>query len=33
MTSPFPSDADAALFGNRFATREVPSTDVPGQRG
>ena len=26
MTSPFPSDADAALFGNRFATREVPST-------
>ena len=29
MTSPFPSDADAALFGNRFATREVPSTTFP----
>src|SRR6476661_10692867 len=29
MTSPFPSDADAALFGNRFATREVPSTMFP----
>ena len=45
MTSYFPSDADAALFGNRFATAEVPSTtfpdtgmtlgrrDAPGRRG
>ena len=32
MTSHIPSDADAALFGNRFATREVPSRDVPGHR-
>src|SRR6476659_7687090 len=29
MTSPFPSDADAALFGNRFATHEVPSREFP----
>jgi glutamate decarboxylase len=29
MTSYVPSDADAALFGNRFATAEVPSTTFP----
>mgnify|MGYP003296951683 CR=1 FL=1 len=29
MTSYLPSDADAALFGNRFATAEVPSTSFP----
>ena len=25
MTAPLPTDADAALFGNRFVTQEVPS--------
>ena len=29
MTSYVPSDADAALFGNRFATAEVPSREFP----
>ncbi len=29
MTTSLPSDADAALFGNRFATREVPSRTFP----
>lgn len=29
MTGSFPSDADAALFGNRFAITEMPSTTVP----
>src|SRR6187402_3144826 len=29
MTSYIPSDADAALFGNRFATAEVPSATFP----
>jgi glutamate decarboxylase len=29
MTTPTPSDADAALFGNRFFTREVPSSEFP----
>jgi len=29
MPSYLPSDADAALFGNRFATQEVPSTAFP----
>ncbi len=33
MTSYVPSDADAALFGNRFATEEVPSHDLPRRRG
>ena len=33
MTTYIPSDADAALFGNRFATQEVPSRDVPGRPG
>src|SRR6187402_2982064 len=29
MTSYIPSDADAALFGNRFVTQEVPSREFP----
>jgi glutamate decarboxylase len=29
MTIPPGSDADAALFGNRFATKEVPSREFP----
>ena len=29
MTTPLPADADAVLFGNRFATREVPSRTFP----
>ena len=29
MTTFIPSDADAALFGNRFVTSEVPSTAFP----
>src|SRR5690349_24403128 len=29
MTTYIPSDADAALFGNRFATSEVPSLTFP----
>ncbi len=29
MTTSLPSDADAVLFGNRFATREVPSRTFP----
>ena len=30
MSMPFqPSDADAELFGNRFLTREVPSSEFP----
>ena len=31
MTTPSISDADAALFGNRFATREVPSREFPDE--
>ena len=31
MTAPLPTDADAALFGNRFITQEVPSSRVPGR--
>src|SRR6478735_7538974 len=29
MTAPLPTDADAALFGNRFITQEVPSREFP----
>jgi glutamate decarboxylase len=29
MTTPANTDADAALFGNRFATQEVPSREFP----
>ena len=29
MTAPPPNDADAALFGNRFITQEVPSREFP----
>ena len=29
MSTYLPSDADAALFGNRFAISEVPSTTFP----
>ncbi|MFL6167432.1 MAG: pyridoxal-dependent decarboxylase, partial [Ornithinibacter sp.] len=29
MTTFLPSDADAAMFGNRFATAEVPSASFP----
>ena len=29
MTTPTHADADAALFGNRFITQEVPSREFP----
>jgi glutamate decarboxylase len=29
MTAPLPTDADVALFGNRFITQEVPSREFP----
>ena len=29
MTTPSTTDADAALFGNRFITQEVPSREFP----